>query len=142
MAKLTRKSATLATFAKTLDISVDGKMVHVPMGKAENKALNCLLVSQMRQVFQENLKKIRDLEATITPREMKDLIDACAALTKSSGEAYQSVEDELNPKTDEKTVVEDGEVTEIDFTEITKPTNGNEPNTASSPPDPSVTASG
>lgn len=122
MASSTRKSALVARIAKTLKVSVDGVDVHMPVGKAENQVMNCLLVSQVRTMVQENLKKIREMEAPITPRELKDLVDAVGSLAKHSAEVYQDLDGEIEKKEEKPAdTVEVDATKEDDFDVLTKP---------------------
>jgi len=125
MEKRTRKSSALANFAKTLTVKVDGMEVAVPVGQAENKFLNCVIISQMRQMLQENLKKIKDTDAIITPRELKDLVDSIARMAEASGEIYSTAEGSI-PKAPVQATAIDAETSdEIDLADITQKPNGN-----------------
>jgi hypothetical protein len=118
-----KKTRALATFADVLIVKKDNLDVSVPTSSDANKALNCLLVSQMRHMMHENLKLIRDREAIITPREMKDLIDAMAALTKASSDAYETLEslDDASPK---DVTPDKDEAIDTDFTTLTTTKDG------------------
>lgn len=122
MATKTKRSAIVARIAKTLSITVDGTEVHMPVGKLENQMLNCLLISQVRQMAQDNIKKIKDMDGAITPRELKDLIDSVANLAKSSSEIYSEVEGEIGADKQEKTAEKSEQPEdEDDFIDITQP---------------------
>lgn len=123
MATKTKRSAIVARIAKTLSITVDGSEVHMPVGKLENQMLNCLLISQVRQMTQENLKRYKDLDQAITPKELKDLIDSVANLAKSSSEIYSEVEGEIGADKQEKAAekIEESQQEDDDFIDITQP---------------------
>lgn len=131
-----KRSSAVANLAKTLTIKVDGEDIHVPVGKAENMIHNCLMVSQVRQLVQVNIKRIKDMEQTISPKELKDLVDAVGRLAESSALIYNEVDGEIDTKekTAEKIEKED-EAIDADFTAITKP-NANDIKPADSTPVP------
>lgn len=87
-----RLQLALTRFADTVAVKIDGEEVFVPTTKESNHALNCLLVSQARKILQENLKRIRDADVIVTPREMKDLIDSISKLAESSHTVYISLD--------------------------------------------------
>ncbi len=130
----TRKSATIARLVKTLTIKVDGEDLHVPVGKAENKMMNCIMVSQVRRMVQDNMKKIKDLEQAISPKELKDLVDAVGRLAESSAEVYKDLDGELDekePKPADK--MNDAEPIEADFSTITQQNDHTSSGTITSP---------
>lgn len=139
MAKPKRSSRALATFAETLIVPVDGHNIHVPRTEEANRALNCLLVSQMRHMMQENLKKIKDLEQPISPKEMKDLIDAMANLTVASRDVYKTVDD-LDSEGPKAVTAENDEAIEVNFDQLTPPKNASPDKPDDQTPTPAVDA--
>lgn len=124
MAEKPRRSSALARLADCVTVAIDGKDIRVPVAAAENKVLNCLVISRARTLVEEQIKKYNDLEAPLTPRELKDLIDAIARVAESSAEIYSQLEGQLGeparPKTGDP--VKDAEpVTEVNFDDLTKP---------------------
>lgn len=125
-----KRSAIVARIAKTLTIKVDGSDVHVPVGKAENQIHNCIMVSQVRDLVKLNMKRIKEMEQVISPKELKDLVDAVGRLAESSAEIYKDLDGEIdqrNEKPAEK--AGDEEVIDVDFSQITHGSNQTNPPT-------------
>lgn len=104
---------------ESIRISVDGKEIVVAGSRTENTFLNKVLAGQLRSLLQEQLKKYRDKEVTLTPKELAELVRAGSELGKMSGEVYKDEEPENgNRRPEEKTV--SGDI-EVSFDGLTKP---------------------
>jgi hypothetical protein len=127
MANETRRSAAIARLADCVTVKIDGRDVRVPVAAAENKVLNCLVVSRARTLVEDQLKRYADAEVTLTPRELKDIIEAVAKMSEASATVYSQLEgtlgdsDKAKPKTGDP--VADAEpVTEVtDFGALKTP---------------------
>ena len=113
----------LASLAKHISVKIDGRDIRVAVGNEANKVIKCLLVSRARTLAEDQIKKYNERDVVLTPRELKDLIDAVARMAESSGDVYEKLDVELasdQPRNAEK--VE--EVGDINFDDATKPKNG------------------
>lgn len=68
--------------------------VRVPVNKEENRIASMVAAAQVREMIQAQVKKWKDGETPLTPKELKDLSDALAVLAKSSAEIYSQGQDE------------------------------------------------
>ncbi len=76
----------------------DADGIIVPMGPEENRMANMLLAAQMRQVIREMMKRYKERDALLTPKELKDLADSAKILTEFSGNVYSGGQFEVQPK--------------------------------------------
>lgn len=115
-----KKNQVSTLTPNSIVVAVDGEDVRVAVSKDENQIQNMILASQMRHIFQQNLKKYKDMETHMTPREMKDLADTAAAIARFSGEVYATSDSLGKPPTvDEKNVTES--VDDISFDKAIEP---------------------
>lgn len=91
MSKKTEGKSTLLIPSTRVE-QEDGTIVFVPNGPDENKRSNMVLASQVRNLIQENIKMYKQAEARLSPKELKDLADAAAAIAKFSAEVYSNAE--------------------------------------------------
>lgn len=129
-----KKSSALARLAQCVTVSIDGRDIRVPVAAAENKVLNCLVISRARALVEEQIKKYNDLDAALTPRELKDLIDSVSKMAEASATIYSQLDGSLGGPEHKKTgdpVADAEEVQEIDFSKIkpaeNKPTEDGNP---------------
>jgi hypothetical protein len=114
MGKKPAKSSERAMMPNAVIIStVDGQELTVPSNKEENSFANQVVIAQIRQQINRNLKLYREREELMTPKELKDMAEAAAVLIKSSAEIYQNA-DPLQNKTESTEVKAD----EVSFEEL------------------------
>lgn len=77
---------------KSIEVKADGKAVIVAGNAEENRILNYFLAAQIRDLLEENLKRYKDLEKLLTPRELKELADAGRTLSEYSATVYKEGE--------------------------------------------------
>lgn len=99
----------------------DGSELFVPADKAENSIANKIVAAQIRQLIQANLKKYKDGEETLSPKQLAEIAMAGSALAKFSGEVYQASDPLVDApaRPGEETKVE-----EVDFGNLTKKPEG------------------
>jgi hypothetical protein len=99
------KNSALAKIAPNVKVITtdDGTDIVLAGDAAENKILNYLMFAQVRALIQQNIARYADKDI-ITPKELKDLVEAAKGLAESSTTLYQSDESggmnkvqEINP---------------------------------------------
>lgn len=115
MAKGTKKSLLDRLTPNAQVVVVDGNELRVPSDRAENAVMNTVLAAQVRSLIQEMLKRYKDGEIPMTPKELNDLAAAAKNVASFSNEVYVNLP-EL-PKTQEVLAQAD----EPDFSKIGKP---------------------
>jgi len=98
--------------------TVDGQELIVPADKEENSIANKILAAQIRQQMQANIKRYKDADDLLTPKQLLELAQAAHALTKFSGEVYQ-YSDPMQNKPDNSGPTE-VKVEEVDFGNLNK----------------------
>lgn len=78
----------------------NGGTVLVPADRLGNKIANAVVAANVRQVLEEAIKRYRDKEMLPTPKDLRDLAEAAAALARFSGDIYK--EDDPIPTTPPK----------------------------------------
>lgn len=73
-------------FIPSLIVLVDGKEVTVPLTAADNALLSQVRVAQLRQIFDEQLAKFKDV--MLPPKEIKSLVDSAAKVEDMGRFAY------------------------------------------------------
>lgn len=86
------KSSSLARIVKSLEVRLDGEVVHVPVGKEENRIASMVSAAQLRELIQSQMKKYKDGDLQLSPKDMRDLSEALHTLAKFSGEVYAAGE--------------------------------------------------
>src|SRR6476660_1772740 len=86
-------SASLARIVRSLEVTIDGETIRVPVGKEENRIASMVSAAQMRDLIQSQMKKYKEGEIQLTPKELKDLAEALHTVAKFSGEVYASEDD-------------------------------------------------
>lgn len=122
MAKANKQSSALARLAECVTVAIDGKDIRVPVGVAENKVMNCLLISRARTMIEEQIKKYNEQDTTLTPRELKDLIDSVVKMSEGSAMVYSSLDGSLgenDPKKSGDPVKDAQPVVDINFAALT-----------------------
>jgi hypothetical protein len=100
----------------SIDVPVDGSIVRVACDKKENAILNMIMASQIRHLLQEQIKKYKDADQTLTPKELNDLTAAARNIATFSGEVYGGQES-IEPPGEKKVEKDDEE----DFGVLGKP---------------------
>ena len=101
---------------KTVEIKADGITVRVAGNAQENTIMNYFMLAQVRALIQENVKRYMEKDITVTPKELKDLVEAAKGLAESSTSVYKSEEAPISNKPAEKPPAS-GEVP--DFSKLT-----------------------
>lgn len=118
-----KKKKSAGTLARIIGSSVmvktEGGDVLVPTGPSENKIANMILASQMRHMIQAALKTYSDKQATLTPKEIKDMADAAKAVASFSAEVYATA-DGLVEKDNDPKVVSEEKPEEVSFENLTQ----------------------
>lgn len=114
---MAKKSRALAAFAKTISVKTADGDVSVPVSDQENRMLNCVLVSSARAMVQEQMTLVRNLGQPLQPKELKDLIAAIRDLVEASGEAYKTLDGEIEEVEGERKAEKIDEA-EVDFSDI------------------------
>lgn len=119
------KAILASSLAKrSMKVQIDGSEIIVPLDRIENTILNNIVASQGRALIQENIKKYKDTEQIITPRELKDLIGAMKDMIDMSGMIFANGDLSDAPTQIKDAVADPG----IDFSEIgTDDPDGSEP---------------
>ncbi len=86
-------SSSLARIVKSFQVTLDGETINVPVGKDENRVASMVSAAQMRDLIQVQIKKYKEGEIQLSPKELKDLAEALHTVAKFSGEVYASGED-------------------------------------------------
>jgi len=108
--KKKRASGSVARLVPdAITLVIDDREVIVASNAIENDNLNMIAVGVVRALFNEQMKQYKDKEL-LTPRELKDAVDAAAALIKMSKEAYGAseplTEKSEKPAEEQKTVLD------------------------------------
>lgn len=83
-----KKSSALARLMPSILVKKDdGTTIMVPLGEDENKIANQILASEMRSVIQTTMERYKS--ATLTPKELKELAEACRNVAEFSAEVYK-----------------------------------------------------
>jgi hypothetical protein len=118
-----KKKKSAGTLARIIGSSVmvktEGGDVLVPTGPSENKIANMILASQMRHMIQAALKTYSEKQATLTPKEIKDMADAAKAVASFSAEVY-ATSDGLVEKDNDPRVVSEEKPEEVSFENLTQ----------------------
>ena len=83
--------------------SDESEGIVVPMGAEENRMANMLLAAQMRQLIRDAMKKYKEKEALLTPKELKDLAETAKTVAEFSGTVYSGGAFEVSTKTGPET---------------------------------------
>ena len=95
----TKRKSQVVNVIESIEVkNKDGSIVAVPLTAEDNSNANKILASQVRNLIQKTIEKYN--EATLTPKELKDLASAAKELADFSGEVYKS--GDLNPNDTEK----------------------------------------
>lgn len=73
-------------------MTVGGSEIRVASNKDENAVMNMIVVSQMRNLIQENIKKYKEQDIQLTPKELKELADAAKSIADFSLNVYKDAE--------------------------------------------------
>jgi hypothetical protein len=76
----------------TILVPIDGKDIRVPMNKFEAALMNNILVSQMREMIQEQIIKYKDGEQVLTPRELRELAGAIKETNEASDAIFEKID--------------------------------------------------
>ncbi len=118
--KMGKKKSALASLTPNAQIVlIDGSELRVPADRAENSVMNMILASQMRNLIQEQIKKYKDADATMSPKELNDLASAARNTAAFSSDVYAGIQ-EL-PKAKEVSAAGEIISDEPDFSKLGKP---------------------
>lgn len=98
-------------------VVIDGEEIFVPSNRFENAIRNQLLSAQMRDIMQNQIKKYKDSEATMSPKELADLAKAARDIASFSTEVYAVNEGIEPPREKVAEKVDD----DLDFSKESKP---------------------
>jgi hypothetical protein len=112
------KAALVNLTPHSITVTVDGHDVRVATNESENRIMNQVLASQVRYLLQQSIKKFNDMEAPLTPKELRDLAEAAKAAATFSAEVY-SKGDGIDPGKEEKPIESDDD--EPDLSNLVKP---------------------
>lgn len=100
-----KQDTALSRFMQFVEIKDpdSGEVVRVPVNLLENRTANQLVAARMRGLINDTITAYKAKDATLMPKELKDLCDAAAKLAEFSGAVYKD-EDDLNEKKGEKPV--------------------------------------
>lgn len=88
-------------------LTINESEIRIAANKHENAILSMISAGQMRALLDEQIKKYRDRDMILQPREMRDLAAAARDIAAFSAEVYGASEGfDGAPKPDEKKVVE------------------------------------
>ena len=99
---------------KSFEVSQNGQTIRVPVDKNENRIANMISAAQMRDLIQTQIKRYKDGELDLSPKELKDLAEALSTVSKMSGDVYEGANPEQEDETTEKSVSE----AEPDFSKV------------------------
>lgn len=88
----------------------DGEELVLPNDKGENAIANKLVAAQMRQLLTAAIKRYRDMDAPLSPKELNDLVMAGKTLAQFSGEVYKENEEIPQSRRVESTEIKADEV--------------------------------
>lgn len=103
------KKPTTTSLAKLIGNSIvvkdndESEGIVVPMGPEQNRMANMLLAAQMRQMIRDMMKRYKEKDATLTPKELKDLAESARTLAEFSGTIYTGGSFETPDKTGPET---------------------------------------
>lgn len=112
-----KKTHHLKLFESVIVKDAGGEEISVPVNKQENKIANQFLAAQMRRYIQKTIEVYRERELNMSPKEIKDLVEAAARVAEFSGEVYK----DADPIAQGEKKAEVTEATIIDFTSLKKP---------------------
>lgn len=94
--------------------TVDGQELIVPADREENSIANKILASQVRQQIQTNIRRYKDSEELLTPKQLLELAQAAHALAKMSGDVYQG----SDPMVNQPSTATEIKVDEVNFEQL------------------------
>lgn len=120
--KKPKDSALARLVPNSISVTMDGTEVRVATDKGENAILNMVMAGQMRAMLQEQMKRYKEEDRLMTPKELKELSEAAANISKFSGEIYNS-SSPIEPAVDdgEKKAEKADSIDDIDFGKMSKP---------------------
>ncbi len=78
---------------RTIEVkNKDGSYTPVPVDETGNRVANQILASKMRNLIEDSIKKYKDHDTTLTPKELKELTDAAKNVAEFSGDVYRAAE--------------------------------------------------
>ena len=99
-------------------VKIDNDEIRVATNSEENSILNAILASQGRSLIQQQIKMWKEKEATMSPKELRDLAGAMRDIAEFSAEVYKSnpklVKNAANPQ-------ETDEPATLDMAKLVKP---------------------
>lgn len=112
---------------------VDGHDLIVPATKEENIIFSMILAAQMRTLVQEHIKKYKDGEVQLTPKELKDLSEAARNAAAFAADVYNVAE----PINKNEKIAEKADAEIVDFSKLStqKENKDNAPEADESRPD-------
>lgn len=131
--KTARALANLVPNAFKVDI--DGNEVFVASNREENSMLNMVVAARMRALLETTLKKYKEKDVVMSPKELKDFTDAAKNIAEFSDVIYAG-SDPLTDKGPEgpKNVTGSDTIEAINFDSLKKP-NANQDLQSNKPPD-------
>lgn len=112
-----------------ITVKIDSEEVRVATTPEENTLMNAILVSQGRAFIQRELKKYREIESTLLPKEIKDLIASMKDIIDASETVHRSPLAIGN----EKPATKQAESSSLDMTHLQEPAKNDDPGVQASP---------
>ncbi len=103
-----------------VDTVIDGQNIRVATNKSENAIMNMIVAAQMRNLMQETIKKYKDDDVKLMPKELADLAKAARDIAQFSAEIYIGVED-IAPQEPKRVDPSAPDNEAPDFSVMTKP---------------------
>jgi hypothetical protein len=94
-----------------ITILIKGEEIVVPSNRDENTIMSMVLASQVRTLLQASIKKYKDDDTTLTPKELRDLAGAARDIATFAAEVYAAAE----PISQAPKPTEAPDVTDISF---------------------------
>ncbi len=79
----------------------DGEDLRIPVNAEENKILGWVMAAKMRALIDAMMKKYKDSDATMTPKELADMATAVSKTEQFAADAYKGPEVPLGKGADD-----------------------------------------
>lgn len=135
--KASRQLALLVPNA--IRVQVDGGEIFVASNREENSMMNMVVASQIRSVLQETIKRLKERDVTLTPKELKELSDAARNVAEMSDSIYagsEPITDQTDKDKEKNVTGQSTDLSSIDFNVmVKKPEDANKDLQPDQPPD-------
>ena len=115
-----------------IKVEIGGTEVRIAVSPEENQLLNAILAAQGRALIHREIKKWRDQDATMTPKDLKDLMSSIKDSIETSDNVYKGQPIQIKRQGNDALVAA-AEEAAIDITKLTSVSEPETPNNDDKP---------